>query len=40
MLSETLEVLTKVAMLVFVVGSMSAMGLGLTVVDAGPAPPR
>ena len=31
MLSDTLEVITKVAMLVFVVGSMSAMGLGLTV---------
>ena len=31
MLSETLEVITKVAMLVFVVGSMAAMGLGLTI---------
>ncbi len=31
MLSETLLVLTPVAMLVFVVGSMAAMGLGLTV---------
>ena len=31
MLSETLLVLTQVAMLVFVVGSMAAMGLGLTV---------
>ena len=30
MLSETLQVLTQVAMLVFVVGSMAAMGLGLT----------
>jgi predicted Na+-dependent transporter len=31
MLSETLQVITQVAMLVFVVGSMAAMGLGLTV---------
>ena len=31
MLSDTLLVLTQVAMLVFVVGSMAAMGLGLTV---------
>jgi predicted Na+-dependent transporter len=31
MLSETLEVITKIAMLVFVVGSMAAMGLGLTI---------
>ena len=31
MLTETLEVITQVAMLVFVVGSMAAMGLGLTV---------
>ena len=31
MLTETLQVITKVAMLVFVVGSMAAMGLGLTV---------
>ncbi len=31
MLSETLQVVTQVAMLVFVVGSMAAMGLGLTV---------
>ena len=31
MLSETLEVITQVAMLVFIVGSMAAMGLGLTV---------
>jgi BASS family bile acid:Na+ symporter len=30
MLTETLEVITQVAMLVFVVGSMAAMGLGLT----------
>jgi BASS family bile acid:Na+ symporter len=30
MLSETLQVIAQVAMLVFVVGSMSAMGLGLT----------
>ena len=30
MLSGTLEVLTKVAMLVSVVGSISAMGLGLS----------
>lgn len=31
MLAGTLEVITQVAMLVFVVGSMAAMGLGLTV---------
>lgn len=31
MLSDTLQVITQVAMLVFVVGSMAAMGLGLTV---------
>ncbi len=31
MLSDTLLVITQVAMLVFVVGSMAAMGLGLTV---------
>ena len=31
MLSETLQVITQVAMLVFVVGGMAAMGLGLTV---------
>jgi BASS family bile acid:Na+ symporter len=30
-LSETLQVITQVAMLVFVVGSMAAMGLGLTI---------
>ncbi len=30
MLSETLEIITQVAMLVFVVGSMAAVGLGLT----------
>lgn len=31
MLSETAQIITQVAMLVFVVGSMAAMGLGLTV---------
>jgi predicted Na+-dependent transporter len=37
MLTDTLEVITQVAMLVFVVGSMAAMGLGLTVARiAGP----
>ncbi len=37
MLSDTLLILTQVAMLVFVVGSMAAMGLGLTVARiAGP----
>jgi BASS family bile acid:Na+ symporter len=35
MLSETLLVLTQVAMLGFVVGSMAAMGLGLTVARIG-----
>jgi len=30
MLTDTLQVITQVAMLVFVVGSMAAMGLGLT----------
>jgi len=31
MLTDTLQVITQGAMLVFVVGSMAAMGLGLTV---------